>query len=305
MLDFKPVELEDRSLLSPYLEKYGENSCQHSFVSMYLLKEKYQDAWTIVQNTLFILRKERCDDRFRSYLFPLGTMDTAEAVALLREDAHSHGKLLRFATLSESAWQRLQACFPEDFQGEEVRDYGEYVYLTEKLKNMPGHKMHEKRRCVYRLWDHYGNDLDIHEIQENDLPDIWNFQQEWLAMAEDSHDMTDLERENRSIRLALDHYKEFQLLGIVVRLQHRVVGYMYGSLISPDCFDAIAQKGDYQLPGLYILMHMAMARHVEASGRKYYNMEEDLGISGLRRSKLSYRPDHLIYKYIAEEISHV
>ena len=45
MLDFKPVTLKDKERIEKYSFKYGENSCQHSFVSMYAHSGKYGDSF--------------------------------------------------------------------------------------------------------------------------------------------------------------------------------------------------------------------------------------------------------------------
>ena len=50
MIDFKPVEIEDLNRLTPFLRRYGSSSCQHAFVSMLGLKEKYMDEFCFIND---------------------------------------------------------------------------------------------------------------------------------------------------------------------------------------------------------------------------------------------------------------
>jgi hypothetical protein len=50
------------------------------------------------------------------------------------------------------------------------------------------------------------------------------------------------------------------------------------------------------MAGLYQLMHNEFLAR-EAANFEYVNMEEDLGLEGLRKAKSSYHPVNLVKKY--------
>ena len=74
-----------------YLYRYGENSCQHSFVSMFCMAEKYGDMYAEDNGYLFILRSSKCTSEHRIYLFPMGDMENKkalmDAISKILEDA--------------------------------------------------------------------------------------------------------------------------------------------------------------------------------------------------------------------------
>ena len=135
--DFKPVEPENKDIIDSYSYKYGENSCQHSLVSMYGHFDKYGDSFFEHEGWLYICRTGLCDESRKVYLCPLGDPDDdgAFAVALknIMEDAHSEGKRVVFETVTANAKNRINSLMPGIFRFDYSRDYAEYIYSREKL----------------------------------------------------------------------------------------------------------------------------------------------------------------------------
>ena len=129
-LDFKPVELNDRDDIYRYMSEFGEGSCQHSFVSMYSLSEKYGDSFCILDDMLYTLRSKLCDDEYRVYLAPMGYGDKRQAFINILEDAHSYQKKVKFITLTKQYANFLENEFAGQFNIEENRDLAEYIYRT-------------------------------------------------------------------------------------------------------------------------------------------------------------------------------
>ena len=69
MLDFKELSFQDKELIESYLYSFGEDSCQHSFTQMYLLKDKYPtDMHMIVcRNVLIYFTEEAKEEVFKKF----------------------------------------------------------------------------------------------------------------------------------------------------------------------------------------------------------------------------------------------
>ena len=72
----------------------------------------------------------------------------------------------------------------------------------------------------------------------------------------------------------------------------------YGEPICSNTFGVHIEKADTRFHGAYPAMAQAFAAHF-AMDYTYLNREEDLGIPGLRKSKLSYYPELLLEKWTA------
>ena len=281
-LTFTPVGLEDYDRIYRYTSVYGEGSCQHSPVSMYSLSEKYGDSVCEQDGFLYTLRSGLCDETYRVYLAPFGSGDLKTAYQRILDDAAAHGKKAKFFTLTESAADFLSGAFPDRFDLEENRDLAEYFCEYAE---------------AYRLRKFLGY---IKPMNREDMDDILAFKERWLSMSETDHDMSALGIESRMIDRQLAHFDELKLTGIVLRIDGWVEGISYGTRLSDKYFDGLVEKGNRNIPHIAKVLRMESAKQC-AGDCEYFNMEEDVGVPGLRAVKMSYCPEYLLRKFIASE----
>ena len=299
-LTFKPVALEDCDRIYPLTSAYGEGSCQHSPVSMYSVAEKYGDAVCIRDGVLYTLRSRLCGGGIRVYLAPLGPGDAGEAFGLLLADAAAHGAKAKFVTLTGKAAAALERTFPGRFTVEEDRDLAEYMYRADVMASFSGGALRKRRAEVHTFWNQFGNRADITELTPEDFPAVLAFEQKWLRMNLETHDRETLERDARMISDQIRHYDALHLSGIVLRIDGDIAGFCYGTKLSDAFYDVIVEKADRRVPHSYKVLRQESARRC-AAGCAYINMEEDVGVPGLRALKMAYQPDYLLRKFIAME----
>ena len=309
MLNFQPLSLGLKALADSYTFKYGEGSCQHSFVSSWCLRQKYGDEFCEHDGSLYILRSKLCSESERVYLFPLGARDNTDALrqALQNviDDAHENGAKVAFRTLTAEAKDMITSMFPEKFSVEASRDYTEYLYRIDKMVDLPGHEFASRRKKIVRFFRYYGERCLITFITEEYMRGIRHFQNEWLnaRLAENDNDPSakfQLEQDNDGVMAALEDFFRLGLSGIVLLIDGEVRGFEYGSPLSEDCFDAMAEKGDRSIPSIYRVLNHEFLR-LCCNGYKLVNWEEDLGSDYLRNMKTRYNPDVTIEKFIVRE----
>lgn len=299
-ISFSPVRLEDMERIYPYTSVFGEGSCQHSPVSMWSLAEKYGDEICIADDTLFVLRRNLCDDEYRVYLAPLGA-DPEAGFDRILEDAKAHGRKVKFLTLTQHYADILTSTHPDDFNITEDRDLAEYMYRTEKMAAFSGRSLRKRRSEANTLWNIYGERASVKLIEPADHKDILEFENIWLEQSSEDHDMEALRREARMIEKQLEYFDQLSLSGIVLRIDGVVHGFGYGVKLSDIHYDAVIEKGDRNIPHIYKVLRKESVRQC-AMECTYVNMEEDVGIAGLRAIKLAYKPEYLLSKYIAVQI---
>ncbi len=300
-LEFKAVGLDDYDVIYRYTSKYGQHSCQHSFTSMYSLWEKYGDEYCEADGFLLVHRDGLDTPELAFYLAPLGEGNYKKAIEALRADAHSRGKKLCFFTLTRESKEKLESCFPGEFSCELREDYAEYVYLTDKMQSLPGGKLKHRRQELKWFYDSYGDRIEELPITRDLFDEIYKCEMRWLSQCLETHDREGLMREFRAIGVELEQFEELRMEGFVIKIDGEIQGFFYGTKLSDECFDAIVCKGNRDYPNIYRALFADMVK-MGVGEYKYVNLEEDLGIEGLRSMKRSYCPDILINKYVVTEL---
>ena len=299
VLEFSPVAPEDYDRIFPFTSRYGEGSCQLSPVSMFSLSEKYGDSVCVRNGVLYTFRKNLCDESFRVYLAPLGD-DARSGYASVLSDAAAYGKRVRFESLTEAQASLLEEVFPGRFRITEDRDLAEYMYRTEIMSSFPGRSNRKRRYEVNAFRTQYGERASAEVIRPGDYGEILSFARDWVRENASTHDAEALEREERMIGKQMAHFEALRLSGVVLRIDGVIKGFSYGTKLSDEFYDTIAEKADRNIPHIYKVLRAEATKQCCMDCR-YVNYEEDLGIPGLRYIKTAYRPEFLLNKYIAAE----
>ena len=273
---------------------------------MYCMKAKYHDMVCEKDGYLFTLRQGKCTDSKRCYLFPLGDTENKAglqaALSEILEDAHLHHATVRFETVTANAARLLKELCPDQFVIEPCRDWYEYIYNHDTLANLPGGKLASKRYDIQTFFRDYEGRAVIRKIRLEDIDGIRQFQKIWLTEKQHIDEDVQLDFENLAIQKGLDHYDALGLSGIVVIIDGVLCGYAYGAPLSDTAYDVIIEKGDRHYADIYKILNRELVR-LCCDGFAYINREEDAGVDGLRKAKMSYKPDVLLEKFIAQEKS--
>jgi hypothetical protein len=208
---FRPVTLRDKGLVDAYSFRFGENSCQHSFASMYGHFGKYGDAVLEKDGWLFVCREHLNTDSEKVYLCPMGDPEDEKgfrkALLFLLADAAASGKKAVFHTVTEAAKSRMEKALPGAFCFSEVRDYYEYIYARRELIELPGSRLALRRRQC-RLFDRrFGQRMSVKAIHPDVLDEILDFQRRWMTGQTAEKKSPGLEEEDTAVRRELEEFE--------------------------------------------------------------------------------------------------
>ena len=293
MLEFKEVSLEDRCRLQPMLLKERNRGCEYTFGNVILWAKIYATK-VAYYNEGAVIRHDR---HGAGYLFPIGVYDLKTVVELMLDDAKMRGAEDRFCILAadKDDFERLNEIFPGRFTYREERDYAEYIYLSQNLRELSGKKYHNKRNHIARFIDNHGN-YQFYPITKDNIERVKAMNHEWIKIYSQNAD-ENLRDETSVVTKAFDLFFELGLDGGFIESEGRVLAFSMGEAINSETYCIHIEKAFHEIQGSYAIINREFAKHF-CSDYIYINREDDVGEEGLRKAKLSYYP-----KLITEKIT--
>lgn len=123
-----------------------------------------------------------------------------------------------------------------------------------------------------------------------------NLEEKWSQQKTENSEREGYADERRSMRYVLNHWSELDGHGGALLVGGKLVAFTFGAAVNHDTFDVCVEKADTEYDGAFAMINREFARSLPPRF-VYVNREEDLGISGLRKAKLSYHPAILLHKY--------
>lgn len=294
MIEFKRLKLSQKDAYDQILLASPGRSCEYSFANMYLWGR---------QETVFFPDCVGFFSHFHGksiYPYPMGNGDRKAVLEAVIRDARERGIPCRISSMTKAEAEELEAWFPGRFLIRTDRDGFDYVYAIDDLADLKGRKFQKKRNHLNRFHAEHPEAVCVpldgeHLGPARDMVDSW-FRQ---RIAEDPHGEYLLEQV--AISRAFQHFKALEMEGLMLLDGGEVLAVTLGSRLSKDTIDVHFEKAREDVEGAYAAINCEFARYLRDKYPeiKFLNREDDMGLEGLRRAKLSYQPHHFEEKYWA------
>lgn len=290
MLKFKKTEIGDIEVFKKYIGFSGELSCESAFVNLLIWQSAYNNMWAEEDGQL-IIKSGKGEDS--SYRLPFGN-DFLKGINLIRE--YSGEEYPDFWVQEGKRLDNFKANFGDKYVFEENRDAFDYIYLREDLANLSGKKYHGKRNHISAFSKKHN--WSFKPITAENTEDVKLCAEKWYKENADREDKY-LRCEKQGIITILDNMELLGVRGGAVYVDGKVVAFTLGSRISDEIFDIHIEKALSDYAEGYTVINREFARTL--TEYKYINREDDMGLEGLRKAKLSYKPAILLKKYACKK----
>lgn len=289
MLKFKNVEIEDIDIYKEFMKNKKEFSCENSFVNLLVWQCAYSNMMAVSDGQLFIKSGTAEKETFR---LPVG-QDLEKGIKKLVE--YNGNKMPSFWLQEGERLSEFQEKYSQQYIFRESRDAADYIYLQSDLANLSGKKYHSKRNHINAFSKKHN--WHYEEITQNNIENVRLCAEKWYKENADKEDSF-LLCEKKGIGTMLDNMERLSLKGGAIIVDSNVVAFTLGSAINDTVFDIHIEKALKDFAEAYTVINREFAASL--SDYKYINREDDMGLEGLRKAKLSYKPEIILKKYFAK-----
>ena len=300
VLRFDPIRISDKPRFNALFKAIQPQISDFTFSNLLMWRRliKLQACW--LGGFAVILAIPR---RYPPYMYaPAGDMADEEGFARAALLACEHFRAMGWepcfrcvpANVAPTLMRVMGAC-GFDAACEPDRDFFDYVYKSEDLIGLRGKRFDGKRNHISRFKRAYS--FEYEELTEAHIGECARVMRDrcvendcaCLGGAFDACDRIP------SMEL-LAHFGELDCQGAAIRVGGRVEAFTVGEALNDDTAVIYIEKANIAIHGLYAFINQQFCERAWG-GMAYVNREEDEGIEGLRRAKLSYHPARLVEKF--------
>jgi len=284
--DFKKIDLNDKLVFDKHYQQFPPTHSGELFTTMVSWGEYVEYRYVLIDNSIIILTKASNEIILHPPSGKINLDLIKQVISLAIKENMSFGFIKKIEK------NLLSTHFPS-LTFIEDRDYFDYVYRTSDLAELPGTKYGKIRNRLNKFTKNFTYTTE--EISKKNIDEVNEFLKRW-CLWKDCGSNELLENERKAIIYLMSHFFDFDLKGLALRISGTIQAIAVHEKMNAETVVIHFEKGSPDFDGIYKAINMETAQRVRHFV-PYINREEDLGIPGLRKAKLSYHPDHFIEIY--------
>lgn len=294
MIPFHRASLEDKTRYEQLLFSAPERGCEYSFANLCLWGR---------QEIAFIHGCVAFFSHFFGrtvYPYPIGPGDKRAVLEAVIADAKERGLPCRITGMTQADLADLESWFPGRFSARADRNSFDYLYSVDALADLKGKKLQKKRNHVNRFRAAHP-DYRVEPISCTNIARVQHMVNDWYVSRRKVDPDGDYLLESLAMARAFQHYDQLNMEGLALLDGDDVLAVTMGSQMNRNTFDIHFEKAREDADGAYPTINCEFARFLRLKypDVQFLDREDDMGLEGLRKAKLSYYPDHMVEKYKA------
>ncbi len=294
MLELREINIDDKQIFDKFIKAHRPQVSELNFTNIFMWRNSYKFRFGVVGELLCLISVPGNAEPFA--FVPIGEYTEKgfiQAFEQIKEYFGAKGWQLVFKRATEDEVGVFKKFIRDEAQVTLDRDSSDYVYLTEDLISLAGKKYHGKKNHINSFKKHY--EYEYVKLREDLLEECIRINEEWCARRScDLH--KGLYCEKLANNEVLRNYKALGYEGALIKVSGRFEAYTVGESLNEDTVVIHIEKANDDIRGLYTFINQQFCES-NWNNFMYINREQDLGLEGLRKAKLSYKPVELVNKY--------
>jgi hypothetical protein len=278
--EFKSVGIEDKGMIEAFTGRYPPEVCELNFGNTFIWRNYDHPRLTFINDNLCLFFEPPDEPPY--FLQPVGEHKIPETIKTC----------LSFAARLSRIPASYAARYCSELQCVADRNNFDYVYATQDLIELKGRKYDGKRNRIKKFGRNHS--YRYLRLTPDHLHACRLLFEEWFQGKSAVNAM--IGAQNDAIQEALANFEALDLSGGAIEVEGKIAAFSIGEKLAPDTAVIHIEIVSPKYEGLSQLMNREFVKN-ELFSYAYINREQDLGVPGLRRAKLSYHPHHIVEKY--------
>jgi len=284
--NFAPLGIGHLGEIEEHLRLTPRDTCELSIGNLFIWDDFDHPQVTAINRNVCVLITPPNEPPY--WLEPFGALQLKETVDICLKHA---------GRISRASEMFVALLPPGAYKTEPLRNQFDYIYETKTLAELKGKKYDGKRNHVKQFAGRNPG-YEFLPLSPGYKAEALALFERWFAVREESKYFPRLAytSQKAAVTAAFDNYEALKLTGGALLVDKKLRGFTLGSPINPEMISVHFMYGDPSLSGIAQTLLWEACNKTYAA-YKYADLEQDLGIPGLRTMKLSYQPLKLEKKY--------
>lgn len=289
---FEKLTIENKEEIEKITNKFPPYS-DYNFTSMFGYDTEGILELSLLHNNLVIMFTDYVINKpFFSFI---GNNQPLETATILLNEASKKNilpylKLIPEVNITEEIKSNRSLSIEED------RDNFDYILSIKDIATL-SNKHYNKKKQFMTFVRTYPNrsilELNFQNKQVREqLISLFN---KWKKDKEKTDEETITEL--TAIKKTIENSTYLRLVGLGLYIDNQLIGFSIADLEHDGYAQFHFVKGNMSYKGIFATLYVYLAQFLYKNGYKYMNIEQDLGISGLREAKEQWHPVKFLKKY--------
>ncbi len=290
---FKALELTDREAIELSFGRKSPLTCELTSANLFIWRDFDRPQLTLINDNICCLINPLV--HYPYFLEPFGDNKVLETTELC---------LKHIGIISRVSMSYVGSIPHRQYKISCLRDQADYIYVTKELAELKGRRYDGKRNHLNNFKRRHP-DYSFVPLEPTDQPRALAVFEKWFEERKDTQYFSKLAyaAQKKALERAFEDYRELALVGGALLIGGEMKAFIMASRLNPEMISAHFQYVEPNYRGITQTILWEACNRI-FSGYKYLDLEQDLGIPGLRKAKLSYQPHKLEKKFeiVAKEL---
>lgn len=291
-MDFRPLTIADAQRHYRLIKPIAGKEAEWDFAALYVWKNS--SNINVCHDPMGLFYRYQIKDKiYFSQPIPEEGVDFNQCVQKLMDYAKEQNIPFIIAHFNQKGMDMLNEDMKSKLKFAEERNFYDYLYAAEDLRNLSGKKYHAKRNHISKFNRLYSYTYE--PITADNYAECMEMYNTWV---EDKAEHEAARWEMYALQNAFENFEALNLIGGGIRIDGKLRAFTLADKTLPDLAVIHFEKADTQFEGIYATINQLFAQNA-LGDVNWINREEDMGLEGLRKAKLSYQPAQLLKKWTA------